>query len=80
MLFGSEHFSNGQSDETENLIMANKHTLPTLIVIEETPNNETTYMVDKCIVKTKFLPEEETAASKPNLEYIREVLFSTLGI
>ncbi len=60
--------------------MSNKPIAPSLVILEESPNNETTYIVDKCLVKTKYLTNEESATSKANLENIRSVLFSALQI
>ena len=51
-----------------------------LTVIDEGTHNETTYMVDKCVVKIKYLPIEESDTSREKLEQIRNTLFSVLGI
>ncbi len=60
--------------------MSASNSTHSLVVIDEGSHNETTYMVDKCIVKTKFLSADDSDSSSENLEHIRSVLFSTLGI
>ncbi len=60
--------------------MATKNPSPSLVVIDKGPHNETTYMVDKCIVKIKFLSTEESDTTHEHLEKIRSALFSILNI
>lgn len=60
--------------------MASKKESAEPIIINESPDHETTYFVNGCVVKVKFRQTDHEDKSHVQTKQIRDMLLSSVGV